>query len=125
MRKLIGWVLLALPLVACPQGKAYGDVSYAKPTDCSSITEQNKGNPYAPLFRDHCERTTANFKQQMARLSGRPQPSTTILSVPTHGSPDATRYGVSCIGGLVMLRIKGGWEQALDRDKRYYTCRSS
>jgi hypothetical protein len=27
------------------------------------------------------------------------------------------------MGGLVMLRIKNGWEQALDADRRYYTCR--
>jgi hypothetical protein len=124
MRQLIRLLLVALPMVAGAQGKAYGDVSYARPNDCSAITERNKGNPYAYVIREHCERTTSQYKQDVARIYGRPQPSTKVLTVPMHGSTEATRYGVSCMGGLVMLRIRNGWEQALDSDKRYYTCRS-
>ena len=124
MRALIGMVLLLLPLVANAQAKRYGDVSYAQPHDCSVITKQNPYNPYAYLFRNHCEQSDARLKQTVARIRGRPQPSVKVLNVPAHGTDEAKRYGAACMGGLVMLRIKNGWEQALDADKRYYTCRS-
>ena len=124
MRALIGFVILLLPLVTNAQAKHYGDVSYAKPHDCSIITQQNPLNPYAYLFRNHCEQSDARYKQSVAKLMGRPQPSTKLLTVPAHGSADAKRYGVACMGGLVMLRIKNGWQQALDGDRRYFTCRN-
>jgi len=60
----------------------------------------------------------------VARIMGRPQPSTQVLHVPAHGSDDAKRYGVACMSGLVMLRLPNGWQQALDAEHRYYTCRS-
>lgn len=124
MHLLIGLALLVLPLTTSAQSKRYGDVSYAQPQDCSIITRQNPGNPYAYLFRDHCEQSWARFKQSIARVYGRPQPSTKVLSVPAHGTPEAKCHGVACMGGLVMLRISNGWQQALDADKRYFTCRS-
>jgi hypothetical protein len=123
MRTLIGLVILFLPLAANAQAKHYGDISYAQPQDCSVITSQQPANPYAYLFRNYCERSDARLKQTVAKLYGRPQPSTTVLTAPAHGTPEAKRYGVACMGGLVMLRIKNGWEQALDADHRYYTCR--
>lgn len=126
MRQIVVFVAMLIPLIATGQSRHYGDVSYAQPNDCSAITSGSNGvNPYAYLFRDLCERTDARNKQSMARILGRPQPSTTVLKVPAHGTPDAQRYGVACMGGLVMLRIKNGWEQALDTDRRYYTCRSN
>ena len=123
MRLLIALAALLLPLVSSAQSKHYGDISYAQPQDCSVITKQNPANPYAYLFRNYCEQSDARLKQTVAKLYGRPQPSTTVLTVPAHGTPEAKRYGVACMGGLVMLRIKNGWEQALDADHRYYTCR--
>lgn len=124
MHLRIGLALLVLPLTATAQSKRYGDVSYGRPQDCSIITRQNPGNPYAYLFRNHCEQSDARFKQTIARIHGRPQPSTKVLSVPAHGTSEAKRLGVACMGGLVMLRIRNGWEQALDADKRYFTCRN-
>lgn len=125
MRTLIGLIILLLPLAVSAQAKRYGDISYARPNDCSIITKQNPGNPYAYLFRDHCEQSDARTKQTIAKIMGRPQPSTKVLSIPTHGTAQAKRYGVACMGGLVMLRIRNGWEQALDSDRRYYTCRAT
>ena len=124
MRTLIGFVILLLPLAANAQAKRYGDISYAQPNDCSIITRQNPYNPYAYLFRDHCEQSDARYKQTVAKIMGRPQPSTKVLRVPAHGSEEAKRYGVACMGGLVMLRIKNGWQQALDNERRYFTCRA-
>ena len=117
-------VLSALLSTAAAQAKRYGDVSYAQPNDCSLITRMNPYNPYAYLIRDHCEQSDARLKQSFARLQGRPQPSAKVLSVPAHGTDEAKRYGVACMGGLVMLRIANGWQQALDGDHRYYTCRA-
>lgn len=125
MRLLVGLLIVLFPLSATPQSKRYGDISYAQPQDCSVITKQNPANPYAYLFRDYCERSDARMKQTLAKVYGRPQPSTTVLTVPAHGTPEAKRYGVACMGGLVMLRIKNGWEQALDTERRYYTCRTN
>jgi len=125
MRNFLGLILLVATLVSHAHDKRYGDISYAQPQDCSVITKQNPANPYAYLFRDYCERSDARMKQTLAKVYGRPQPSTTVLTVPAHGTSEAKRYGVACMGGLVMLRIKNGWEQALDADRRYYTCRSN
>lgn len=108
---------------AWAQTSRYGDVSYQKPQDCSIITEQNRHNPFAYLFRDQCERINASSRQSTARILGRPQPSRKVLNVPAHGSDEARRLGVACMGGLVILRIENGWQQALDDEHRYYTCR--
>jgi len=124
MNFLIVSFLALLPLAANAQAKRYGDFSYAQPNDCSIITRQNPLNPYAYLFRNHCEQSDARTKQSIARIMGRPHPSTNVLTVPAHGSPEAKRYGVACMGGLAMLRITNGWQQALDSERRYYTCRA-
>lgn len=92
---------------------------------CEAVVRGQELNPYAYLFRDHCYRSDDRYKQTVAKIYGRPQPSLTVLAAPMHGSPDAKRYGVACIGGLVMIRIKNGWEQALDKERRYYRCRSA
>jgi hypothetical protein len=125
MRKLVGIAMFLFPFCSVAQSKHYGDISYAQPQDCGVITKQNPANPYAYLFRNYCEQSDARLKQTIAKIYGRPQPSTTVLKVPAHGTPEAKRYGVACMGGLVMLQIKNGWEQALDTDRRYYTCRSN
>jgi hypothetical protein len=125
VRLLTAFLALLLPLIASAQTKRYGDISYAQPQDCSVITSQQPANPYAYLFRNYCEQSDARLKQSIAKIYGRPQPSTTVLTVPAHGTPEAKRYGVACMGGVVMLRIKNGWEQALDADRRYYSCRSN
>ncbi|PBJ84276.1 hypothetical protein CMZ84_07560 [Lysobacteraceae bacterium NML93-0399] len=115
-------ILASLPVSA--QTKRYGDVAYSQPQDCSVITRDQRANPYAHLFRNLCEQSDARTRQSVARIMGRPQPSTRVLSVPAHGTDDAKRYGVACMGGLVMLRLPNGWQQALDAEHRYYTCRS-
>lgn len=124
MRSVTAVVLLVFALDALSQTRRYGDVSYQQPQDCSIITEQNKRNPFAYLFREQCERISASSRQTTARILGRPQPSKQVLTVPAHGTDEAKRLGVACVGGLVMLRLENGWEQALDGDHRYYTCRS-
>lgn len=123
MRWIASFLMLMTTAQAMSQTPRYGDVSYQRPRDCSIITERNKLNPFAHLFREQCERINASTKQSTARILGRPQPSRQALTVPAHGSDEAKRLGVACMGGLVMLRIENGWEQALDRDHRYYTCR--
>lgn len=125
-RVLRGIAALAILVVATgsfAQTRRYGDVSYQAPQDCSLITEQQPRNPFAFLFRDQCERINAQTRQSTARILGRPQPSRSVLQVPAHGTDEAKRLGVACMGGLVMLRLDNGWAQALDREHRYYTCR--
>ena len=124
MRYLLLLIGLLAPLLSSGQTGRYGDVSYSQPQGCSVITRDQRANPYAHLFRNLCEQSDARTKQSVARIMGRPQPSTRVLSVPAHGTDDAKRYGVACMGGLVMLRLPNGWQQALDAEHRYYTCRS-
>ncbi len=93
------------------------------PHTCESIVSGQPWNPYAYIGREHCYQSDDRYKQQVARIYGKPEPSLRVLSVPAHGTPDAKRYGVACMGGLVMLRLKNGWQQALDSDRRYYRCR--
>lgn len=124
MRYLLLMMGFLASLPAFAQAKRYGDVAYSQPQDCSVITRDQRANPYAHLFRNMCEQSDARTKQSVARIMGRPQPSTRVLDVPAHGTGDAKRYGVACMGGLVMLRLPNGWQQALDGDHRYLTCRS-
>ncbi len=124
---LVRWIAsffaLMLSLPASAQTPRHGDLSYRQSQDCNIVVEYNKHNPYAYLFREHCEQINAIHKQSTAHLLGRPQPSKKVLKVPAHGTDEAKRLGVACMGGLVMLRIENGWKQALDNDHRYYTCR--
>lgn len=113
-------LMLSLPVAA--QAPRHGDLSYRQ-QDCNIIVDYNKHNPYAYLFREYCEQIIAATNQSTARILGRPQPSKKVLKVPAHGTDEAKRLGVACMGGLVMLRIENGWKQALDNDHRYYTCR--
>jgi hypothetical protein len=116
--------MLCLLCISPTVAQTRGDVSYRQASGCNAIVEQNRANPYAYLFREHCEQTVARVNQGTARILGRPQPSLKVLDVPAHGTGDARRLGVACIGGLVMLRIENGWKQALDSEHRYYTCRN-
>lgn len=124
MRSVLLLAGLLVATLAHAQSSGYGDVSYAQPQDCSAITRNQRANPYAYLFRNMCEQSDARTKQSVARIMGRPQPSARVLNVPAYGTDEAKRHGVACMGGLVMLRLPNGWQQALDSEHRYYTCRS-
>jgi len=123
VRYLLLLIGLLAPSLSNSQSPRYGDVDYSQPQDCSVIARNQHGNPYAHLFRSMCEQSDTRTKQSVARIMGRPQPSTQVLRVPAHGTDDAKRYGVACMGGLVMLRLPNGWQQALDAEHRYLTCR--
>lgn len=123
MRSITTFLTLMLSLPAAAQTPRHADLSYRQPQDCNIVVDYNKHNPYAYLFREYCEQVIAATNQSTARILGRPQPSKKVLKVPAHGTDEAKRLGVACMGGLVMLRIENGWKQALDSDHRYYTCR--
>lgn len=120
-------LLTSLPLLVFQgncDAQQKSTVSYTPPQDCNSLKDiyfKNK-SPYEFLFLEHCERLRIDLKQNVARVYGRPQPSKRILSVPEHGSTESAKYGVSCINHLVMIKTKDGWVQALDGERRYYTC---
>ena len=93
--------------------------------DCASITRNNPYNPYAPIFRKHCEDSDTRTQQALAKLYGRPQPSTAVVELPAHGTPQAKRLGLACVGGTAMRRLSNGWEQLRDEQHRFLRCRSS
>ena len=117
--------LAAFPFFAHGQARGSLDVDNRRGNGCDSITAQQPMNPYAYIMREHCHQSDARYKQAVAKIYGRPEPSLKVLFVPAHGSPDAKRYGVACVGGLVLVRVKNGWEQALDANRRYYRCRDA
>lgn len=117
--------LAVFPFFAHGQARGSLDVDNRRGNGCDSITAQQPINPYAYIMREHCHQSDARYKQAVAKIYGRPEPSLRVLSVPAHGSSDAKRYGVACINGLVMVRIKNGWNQALDADRRYLRCRDA
>jgi len=121
------WIMFAALLLGVFGAQAQRPVSVdnRRPNACETIVSGQELNPYAYVFRDHCRQIDAQSKQQIAKIYGRPQPSRRVLSVPAHGSPESKRLRISCIDGLVMLRIRGGWEQAVDEDRRYYRCRDA
>ena len=121
------WIIFFALLFSVVDARSQRQVSVdnRRADACETIISGQELNPYAYVFRDHCRQVDAQSKQQIAKIYGRPQPSRRVLSVPAHGSAESKRLRISCIDGLVMLRIKGGWEQALDDDRRYYRCRDA
>ena len=84
---------------------------------CESIVAAQAWNPYAYIGREQCYDAVLSYRQEIARIYGKPQPSKRVVDVPAHGTPEAKKYGIACVGGLVMVRLKNGWEQALDPDR--------
>lgn len=110
--------LLALPLSCLAGGPLPATVA-----DCSAITRQNPGNPYAPLFEQVCRDSDTQTRQAIAHLFGRPQPSTAIVALPAYGTEQAKRLGLACIAGTAMRRLSNGWEQLRDTQHRFLRCR--
>lgn len=92
------------------------------PQDCEAFSHQ----PH-PLGRDWlrsvCEDTNFTMGTIYAKGYGMPRPSKAVISLPAHGSADAKTYGLSCMSGLAMRRLKNGWEQLRDRSSNYQRCR--
>ena len=118
-RIVIGATLLVVGSVQAQKGTS---VDNRPSHSCESIVRGQELNPYAYIFRNHCYQSDARYQQTVAKIYGRPQPSLDVARVPAHGTAEAKKWGVACMGGLVMLRIKNGWSQALDKDRRYYRC---
>ena len=123
MRCLALFVLLFAVLGVKPAHSSPPTLDYRAPQVCEAIVDQNRANPYAYIFRRHCRRIHSNHIQSRARTLGNPQPSLDVLDVPAYRSQASRRFGISCLDGLVFIRIENGWTQALDDDNRYYRCR--
>lgn len=120
MKQLFVCALLALSLPCIAAGPLP-----ATSADCSAITRQNPGNPYAPLFEKICRDSDTHTRQAIAHIYGRPQPSTAILVLPAYGSDAAKRLGLACITSAAMRRLPNGWEQLRDSQHRFLRCQDA
>lgn len=93
------------------------------PFQCEQITIARTRSWVAPIYRDFCERHEARTSQQIAKLQGRPRPSTAVYELPAYGSAEAKETGLACIGGTAMQRLKNGWQQLRDRQHNWLRCR--
>jgi hypothetical protein len=96
----------------------------ARANDCDQITRANPGNPYAPVFRKICEDSDTRTQQAIAKIYGRPQPSTAVVELPGYGTDAAKKLGLACISGTAMRRLANGWEQLRDDQQRFLRCRA-
>jgi hypothetical protein len=75
-------------------------------------------------IRDFCEAIDYDLGAgYSARAFGTPRPSREVVPLPAHGTSEARKYGVACVGQLAMRRLANGWEQLRDRDGNYLRCR--
>ena len=93
------------------------------PYNCEQFTIAKTGSWAAPMIQDLCESQEAHNGQAFAKLQGKPRPSTTVYQLPAHGSPEAKRTGLACIGGTAMQRLKNGWLQLRDAQQNWLRCR--
>lgn len=89
-----------------------------KQMDCKAITQSD------PRMLQFCEQIDYDLGVgYSARAFGAPRPSLEVVPLPAHGSVEAKRFGVSCMGQLAMRRLENGWEQLRDKDGNYLRCR--
>ena len=72
--------------------------------------EQYRRHPH-PGMVGFCQSIENMTLQNEARRAGRPAPSTTIVTLPALGSPEAKQIGYACVGGQAFKRLANGWEQ--------------
>lgn len=93
------------------------------PFQCERLTIAKTRSWVAPILRDFCEKQEASNGQTMAKLLGKPRPSTQVYLLPSYGSLEAKRTGLACVGGTAMRRLTNGWEQLRDRQHNWVRCR--
>jgi len=93
------------------------------PFQCERLTIAKTRSWVAPILRDFCEQQEASNGQTMAKLLGKPRPSSQVYLLPSYGSPEAKRTGLACVGGTAMRRLTNGWEQLRDRQQNWVRCR--
>lgn len=93
------------------------------PFQCERLTIAKTRSWVAPILRDFCEKQEASNGQTMAKLLGKPRPSTQVYLLPSYGSDEAKRTGLACVGGTAMRKLANGWEQLRDRQHNWVRCR--
>lgn len=107
---------LALPTAPCL-------AQDTTPMNCEKYTIAKTGSWAAPIISDMCDKQEAQSGQHIAKLQGKPRPSTAVYMLPAYGSAEAKRSGLACIGGTAMHRLKNGWEQLRDGEHHWLRCR--
>lgn len=93
------------------------------PFQCERLTIAQTRSWVAPILRDFCEQQEARNGQTMAKLMGKPRPSTQVYLLPSYGSAEAKSTGLACVGGTAMRKLANGWEQLRDRQHNWVRCR--
>ena len=112
-------ILLLVATLYAPQASA----NDTTPFQCERLTIAKTGSWVAPILRDFCEKQEASNGQSMAKLLGKPRPSTQVYLLPGYGSTEAKRTGLACIGGTAMRKLANGWEQLRDQQHNWVRCR--
>lgn len=84
--------------------------------DTTPLNCENYQSNLHPAMRVICEDLERNHIQSEARRAGRPGPSSSVVDLPSLGSPEGKRLGIVCIGGQAMRKITNGWEQVWGAD---------
>lgn len=104
-------------LILCLALSSFGASAQQTPPQC--FEKSAAFNPWVQAMCDHYNGSLG----RTARALGKPIPSKQVIQLPAHGSPEAKRTGLSCIGGLAMLRLDNGWSQMLTPEHNYLRCR--
>ncbi|WP_242003049.1 hypothetical protein [Vulcaniibacterium tengchongense] len=93
------------------------------PFQCERLTIAKTRSWIAPILRDFCNNQEARNAQAVAKILGKPRPSTKVYLLPAYGSAEAKRTGLACVGGTAMRRLANGWEQLRDQQHNWVRCR--
>jgi hypothetical protein len=119
MNSTRSYILLLAVALHAPQANA----NDTTPFQCERLTIAKTGSWVAPILRDFCEQQEASNGQAMAKILGKPRPSTQVYLLPGYGSAEAKRTGLACVGGTAMRKLTNGWEQLRDRQHNWVRCR--
>lgn len=93
------------------------------PFQCERLTIARTRSWIAPILRDFCNKQEARNAQAVAKILGKPRPSTKVYLLPAYGSVEAKHTGLACVGGTAMRRLANGWEQLRDQQQNWVRCR--
>lgn len=108
------------PIPSAPKAAYNSMAKTTTPFNCQELAWPN--HPH-PGMKAYCERLEAQTLSDEARRAGRPEPSDSVVSLPSLGSEEFKRSGSACIGGQAFRKLPNGWAQISSPDGGWQRCR--
>ena len=111
--------VVAVAILMSPLAFAQKDTT---PFNCEQVDARAMRTIHPAAFGQLCRNLEANHMRSMAKLTGQPRPSKTVVNLPEYGTQLAIDTGLACMSGQAMRRLANGWEQILDETGNWQRC---